>query len=442
MTSFAALGMPAGGTACLVRVPMPMAPNRGGGTRDIGAPMPMSLHRTAPAQQQANGSEDMSADSVLEKVIAWVAPHDIKVRDYFLTFDRELTSFVSKSQFARVMQLVGIRLNVSEVDLLAHRFAKPGQSTPDFQLNYERFVEVVEKLLEPCDSPKESPSSPTLPRSIYNFGARTCHVDWSHNSLSPVKKLQSKVVEKRLRLYDQFQDFDPLRKGLCCKGQVKTVFTIVNLDKELSPDDFKALQDCYTRDGDMFCYVDFCNDIDLAFTKRGLEMDPMTQLRMPDASSTLPARRSRQVLSAESTKRVFDLEEKLRARVRFRRCHLRSTFQDMDRTRRGHVTRSQFARIMCMLDFELTTADVDTLCLVYCDMGNDTEFNYVEFCASCDGFETAEPMSASPRKECYPKYFDCFGQRQAPIVNSPRSPRSPHLLFSDTSPRSRARAIG
>merc|ERR1719162_1194689 len=128
-------------------------------------------------------------------------------------------------------------------------------------------------------------------------------------------------------------------------------------------------------------------------------MDPMTQLRMPDTSSTLLARRNKQKLSAESAQRVFDLEEKLRARVRFRRCHLRSTFQDMDRTRRGHVTRSQFARIMCMLDFELTAADVDTLCLVYCDMGNDTEFNYVDFCASCDGIETAEATSASPRQD-------------------------------------------
>jgi len=415
---------------------MPMPSNRGGGTRDIGAPMPMPLRRMAPAQQQVDGSEDVSADSVLEKVIAWVAPHHIKVRDYFLTFDRKLTSLVSKSQFVRVMQLVGIRLNVAEVDLLAHRFAEPGQSMPDFQLNYERFLEVIEKLLEGFDSPKEPPLSPTLPR--FNFGARTCHVDWSHHSLSPVKKIQSKVVEKRLRLYDHFQDFDPLRKGLCYRGQGKTVFTIVNLDKELSPDDFKALQDCYTSAGDMFCYVDFCNDIDLAFTKRGLEMDPMTQLRMPDASSTLLARRNKQKLSAESAQRVFDLEEKLRARVRFRRCHLRSTFQDMDRTRRGHVTRSQFARIMCMLDFELTAADVDTLCLVYCDMGNDTEFNYVDFCASCDCFETAEPVSASPRKECYPKYFDCFGQRQAPIVPSPLSPRSSALLFSDSSPRSRS----
>jgi len=446
--------MPASRPAYLVRVPMPMASKRGGGTRDIGAPIPISPRRGELAPLQVDGDEDVSADSVLEKIIAWLAPSRIKVRDYFLDFDRKLTSFVSKSQFARVMQLVGVRLSVAEVDVLAQRFAEPGQSMPDFQLNYERFVEAVEKLIEPCDSPKGPPLSPTSPR--YSFGAnRTCQADWSHSSLSPVKKIQSKVVERRIRLYDHFQDFDPLRKGLCYRGQVKTVFTLVKLDKELSPVDFKALQDCYTRDGDRFCYVDFCSDIDSAFTKVGLEMDPITQPRMPDASSTLPARRSKQTLSEESAQRVFDLEEKLRSRVRLRRCHLRCTFQDMDRTRRGHVTRSQFGRIMRMLDFELTAADVDTLCLVYCDLGNDMEFNYVEFCASCeldfgkpsfhsltpasqvlcqDGTrdrskqtsasprkDRLEPLSTSPRKECYPKYFDCFGQRLAPILRSPRA---------------------
>lgn len=439
--------MPASRPACLVRVPMPMASNRGGGTRDIGAPMPSSLHQTALGQQQVDESEEASTDRVLEKVVTCLAPRHIKVQDYFLNYDRNLTSCVSKSQLVRVMQLIGIRLSVPEVDLLAHRFAEPGQTMPDFQLNYERFVEAVEKLMQPCDSPKGAPLSPTSPRSApsrYNFGARTCQADWSHNSLSPVKKIQSKVVERRIRLYDHFQDFDPLRKGLCYRGQVKTVFTIVNLDKELAPDDFNSLQDCYTRDGDMFCYVDFCGDIDLAFTKRGLEMDPMTQLRMPDASSTLPARRSKLTLSAESAQRVFDLEEKLRSRVRLRGCHLRSAFRDMDRTRRGHVTRSQFGRIMRMLDFELTAVDVDTLCLVYCDMGNDTEFNYVEFCASVDGIETAEatsasprkdrlePLPASPRKESYPKYFDCFGQRQAPEIYSPRSPRLSKMLYDGT----------
>lgn len=407
--------------SCSPRVLVPLPPKR-------------SPQKGAPEWQQSRpGSKDVSAESVLDKIAAWLAPRQVRVRDSLLTFDPSLSGIIFKSQFARAMHLVGVRLTVAEVDVVANRFAEPGQQDiSDLELNYERFVQAIENLRESCPRPQEPLLSPTRsPRNRGNFAAQTYQADWSHKALSPVKRLQSKVVEKRLRLYDHFQDFDPLRKGLCTRGQVNTVFTILNIDKELPPDDFKALQDCYTRSGGMFSYVDFCADIDLAFTKRGLEMDPMTQLTMPDASSTLPGRRNRQALSAEAVQKVFDIEERIRVRVRFRRCHLRSAFQDMDRTRRGHVTRSQFARCMGMLDFELKPRDVDTLCLVYCDMGNPTEFNYIDFCASCDPKEDLMPeatVTTSPREECYPRYFECFGavDRVLPYVRAQtiESPRS------------------
>jgi hypothetical protein len=82
-----------------------------------------------------------------------------------------------------------------------------------------------------------------------------------------------------------------------------------------------------------------------------------------------------------------------------------------------------------MNGFELTNVDVDNLCGVYCDMGNLTEFNYLDFCMSCDptnSYEKGEAMSGTAM-ENLPKYFDAFGQvtpRQFPrIANcTPRSP--------------------
>jgi len=373
--------------------------------------------------------EGLDADAVLEKIIIFVAPRRTRVREFFLDFDKLRSNQVSKTQFARALNIVGIRLSHTEVDVIAQRFAEPGQTIPDFKVNYDRFCKIVEGLTEDR-RPGVDHEPQAFPRS--DFIARVSQTDWSHNSLSPVKKLQSKVVEKRLRLYNHFQDFDALRKGFCTCGQVKTVFTILGLDKELGHDDFKSLLDCYSRADGMFCYTDFCADIDLAFTKPNLLKDPMIatmpQLKMPDASSTSPARRNRQALSAEAVQKVFDLEEKIRARVKFRRCLLRSAFQDMDRTKRGHVSRSQFARVMGMLGFELAVADIDALSLVYCDMGNVTEFNYVDFCTSCDPkSELSDSSNATlPREEASPKtpkYFDAFGQVHRYPHSVPTTPR-------------------
>lgn len=365
-------------------------------------------------------TDDMNAETILENIMVYVWPRRSRVREFFLDFDRLRCGRCSKSQFARALNLIGIRLTEEEMSVLALHFADSNQqiiqreNKADFKVNYERFCEIVENLAEYRARKQEAEA---YPRSDYI--ARPDTAEWSHTKLSPVKKLQSKVVEKRLRLYDHFQDFDNLRKGCCTIGQVRTVFTVLGLDKEVSEQDFRALEEYYSRDDGMFCYADFCYDIDIAFTQPGLERDPLTQLTMPDASSTLPARRNRQLLDGGKQQKVYDLEERIRARVKFRRCLLRSAFQDMDRTRRGHVTRSQFARVMCMLGFELNEGDLNDLCGVYCDIGNLTEFNYMDFCQSCDPKQEQGESGPVVQTDSLPKYFDVFGQVHR-LGNSPR----------------------
>jgi len=129
-------------------------------------------------------------------------------------------------------------------------------------------------------------------------------------------------------MFEFFQDFDALRKGFCTIGQTKTVFTILGLDKESDRDSFDQLISRYTRDDGMFCYADFCADVDRAFTTPGLEREPTATITMPDATSTAPARRNRMTMTPARKYKVNDLEEKIRARVRVRRTLMKPTFQD------------------------------------------------------------------------------------------------------------------
>jgi len=352
--------------------------------------------------------------NLIARIQVFVTPRRVRVREFFLDFDRLRCGRCSKTQFARALNLVGVRLADQEADSLALYFADAAYqavSTPDFKVNYEKFCDMVDGVK--VDRWREENAN--FPRSDWHL--KPTSAEWSHKNLSPVKKVQSKVVEFRVRLYEHFQDFDALRKGFCTNGQVKTVLTILGLDKQIDQNDFKALQDIYAREDGMFCYADFCADIDLAFTMPGLEKDPVTQPTMPNSLSTLPARRNRQTLSDTQIQQVEDLEERIRARVKNRRCLLRSAFQDMDRTRRGHVTRSQFARVMCMLGFELQKADMDALCNMYCDIGNLVEINYIDFCQRCDPKTDYEEAAASMtttslQDTASPRYFDSFGQVQ------------------------------
>jgi len=287
-----------------------------------------------------------------------------------------------------------------EIDLMIQRYA-----TEQGDIHFQALHNDVSQVL--------STEMPPFPTS--EFHPRADHSEWSHHYLDPVAKLQSKIVEKRIRMFEFFQDFDALRKGFCTIGQTKTVFTILGIDKESDRDSFDQLISRYTRDDGMFCYADFCADVDKAFTTPGLEREPTATITMPDATSTAPARRNRMTMTPARKYKVNDLEEKIRARVRVRRTLMKPTFQDMDRCHRGHVTRNQFARCMHMLGFELDETATALLASVYCDLGNHNEFNYLDFCKSCDPpdeeQETASQQINAPHQPFVAaKYFDARGK--------------------------------
>jgi len=206
----------------------------------------------------------------------------------------------------------------------------------------------------------------------------------THDQLHVVEKIQARVVERRLRLREHFQDFDNLRKGFCTPAQVKTVFALLKIP--LEPQDYKDLVEVYTKDDgeNQFCYAAFCAEVDQAFTVNGLERAPLARIDMPDHTTTIHARRNYIQLSPEQQDAVAKLEEGIRARIQTRRILVRPDFKHFDTAHRGHVTKGQFVRVMDSLGFQMDANAIDLLCYAYCDLGNHTDFNYVDFCLSCD----------------------------------------------------------
>mmetsp|Transcript_3357 Transcript_3357/g.7696 ORF Transcript_3357/g.7696 Transcript_3357/m.7696 type:complete len:496 (+) Transcript_3357:78-1565(+) len=324
---------------------------------------------------------------------------------------------VTKSQFIRNFPF---RRDITEddLDLLAERYRVGGpECTATGDVHFMALHNDVTEAL--------NHEMPPFPRS--DLYLKSDGTEWSHHRLHPVEKLQSKVVEKRLRLYEHFQDFDALRKGVCTVGQVKTVFTMMGLSgKDLDKVDFDTITSAYMRDDGMFRYKEFCEDIDRGFTVPNLEKDPLAVISMPDASSTAPGRRNRITMTPTRMGKIQQLEDKMRSRVKKRGIYLKPMFQDMDRTNQGHVSRSQFARVMCMLGFELDEVAIGLLCSVYCDLGNHNDFNYVDFLKAVDppneDTELAMEQATAPYQDhLSSKYFDARGtvrplDRMSPLL--------------------------
>jgi len=252
---------------------------------------------------------------------------------------------------------------------------------------------------------------PPFPRS--DLVIKPDRTKWSQHELSAMDKLIAKVVEKRLRI--DFTDFDPLRKGVCTLGQVKTAFSICGLDKDVkTTGDWEALKNGYMRLDGMFDYRKFSKDVDAAFTSPLLEKDPLIRVAMPDATSTLPARRNKIQLDPCVQSSVWKLLEKLRATMRYRRIELKPMFHDMDKNNMGHVSRTQFERVLATAGLEIPLGDLNDLCAAFCDMGNHSDINYVDFVMVIDSQAFNSPRGSPNGVECLSpklpsKYFDDRG---------------------------------
>jgi len=249
---------------------------------------------------------------------------------------------------------------------------------------------------------------------------RVDRAEWSQSELTTVVKLRSKVVERRVRVYEQFQDFDALRKGCVTMGQVKTVFTILNIAREISKEEFEQLLADYCTPTGMFCYTEFCRDVESDFTTPYLERSPKQSTMMPNRSHTAPARRNEIILSAEKRKKIEALQSKMQYRVRTRGLAMKPCFQDLDRAHRGYVTKNQFGRVLTTLGFEFNQPEVNLLCEAYCNLGNHVDVNYVDFVMRLEAPNEEQQLAMEQSQGSFEvtsrsKYFDHGGRVHKPL---------------------------
>jgi hypothetical protein len=285
--------------------------------------------------------DDMRIDHIMHRLATLCKSRGIVFKYLFHDFDRGPSPSPSrmnpraggkctKNQFVRIFPFKK-EFSEDDVEYLCHRF-----STDGGDIHFQAIHNEISEVLNP--EPPEFPTSPLF--------LKPDPTKWAHQTLNPVKKIQSKVVEKRIRMSDYFKDFDPLRKGCCTPGQLKSVLTILDLAKEMNKNDFAHLVEAYTRDDGMFYYKMFCRDVDLAFSTPGLEKDPLMTTPLPDHTTTAPGRRNRMNLNKEQKQKIFDLEDKIRSRITKRRILMKPMFMDMDKAHKGLVSKNQFGRVM------------------------------------------------------------------------------------------------
>ena len=212
-------------------------------------------------------------------------------------------------------------------------------------------------------------------------------VETSNNPSDIESRLQHHVVMKRVRIEEFFYDFDKLRKGKVTKFQFASILSMLNFN--LTQGEFDSLSLKYkTPDPEfMFDYVQFCANVNQAFTTYGIQKVPTAVVAPVTVENTTLARRKYLDMTEDEMQALSGILEEYKKAVQIKRIHMKPMFQDFDITRNQHVTKHQFLRTLGLLGVSADEATLNVLLKAYMDKGNVDEVNYFDFCNDVDSPE-------------------------------------------------------
>lgn len=270
-------------------------------------------------------------------------------------------------------------------------------------------------------------ASAELPPRPQTAGARYS------KKIDVMQTLLSHLMTHRVRLWDSFADFDPLKKGVVSQGGFKNGLTTMGL--RLRAEEMQQLFDRYKSSDGRFRYHDFCSELDAANRQRIEKTDTKTAKARTGYVSNEPPQVTSPVVKA-----ILDKVHSAVARhVRARGLDAAALFENYAKPGQacyGHILSLHFWRVMDDLSVKsITREDLEVVCKAYCDTENGKEFNYLAFCAVVDPTYSRAPVNAQMRNQGALKqrvfsfgganpYYDREGRiKRCPVPPSTCKPR-------------------
>ena len=197
-----------------------------------------------------------------------------------------------------------------------------------------------------------------------------------------VDRIQALTVMKRIRVTEFFYDFDKLRKGVVTKDQFKRVLSVLGFT--ITDIEYEALENKYLDKNGYMSYSKFCEDIDKAFTIKGIDKNPTTSVKSLEVGDTLKARRKKVELDEDSKKKLIDILNVAANLILTQRFNMKPFFQAFDTTQCGFITKSQFTRVLSQVGLKPSEETMNILLKFYMNKGNLDEVNYVDFVNDVD----------------------------------------------------------
>lgn len=326
-------------------------------------------------------SELANVNSALQQFKQIMKVQRIMVKPVFQDFDRANTGHVTVSQFTRVLTTTGLLPTNSEVIRLITNL----YTDSHLGVNYQAFckaVDDIDTIGGIVSGPTETTFEPMpKPQTVQDLTATRffdAQVPRNAYALEVEDRLKAEVAMKGVRASEFFRDYDRLRKGTVKEGQFTSALGMLNL--RLSEADIQSMIEKYRDERGDVKYTEFCRYIESAPDA----LDKLPEVRPPSYISTVEARRKFLEFSEAEKSLLIETLASFQITIRNRRVHLRPMFQDFDITKSGHVSRTQFTRVLNQLNLAPSEELLRVILKRYLDKGNMEEVNYMDFCKDVD----------------------------------------------------------
>jgi len=338
------------------------------------------LENVRPPRVPFEGEKSWTA--VLHKIRVTQQQRRFDMLPLMQDFDRRNEQLVTQSQFLRVLQHFAIDQFISELEMgiLIQKYG--GQGSDRKGVSYRKFLRDLNNTVTEVSIPgqKVAISAPRM-KPVYTVG-------------TVMRKIKDMVSKRRIRLKEEFIDFDHLRNGLITRNQFTGGLVLLELTKkeqDLLCDAFASTE----LDGSQFQplvqYSKFCDNVNNVFGLSNLE-------RNPGADSDAAAQNALNDDVVDPQNRLSSYEEqmlratlkKLENYVKFQMVHLKPPFMDFDKQHRGCITKKQFMRALCTRCPQLNSTEVALICKAFSTPKTDTgdNVNYLWFIKAVDSADS------------------------------------------------------
>ena len=311
-----------------------------------------------------------SLDQVMTRMRSKASKRRILAKPVFQDFDLHNNGHVSRYQFKQCLAILNLNSDEIEIAAIEARYCDK------IGFDYIRFLNDLTP--EYKEKPKYKEHISEL--LAVNANKKPPEIDAFSDPSAIMTKIKSTVARQRMRVYEFMKDYDKLHTGRMLESNFKRSLDLAGLG--LKESEIQIVCDIFhsqTHPG-FIEYLAFSNEIESIFTLKNLEKRPL----VTPVQYNPPVEWQQNNLSKPEEQEIFkESMNRLGDYIRKTRIQLFPLFEDYDRVHNGHVTKSQFHRVLKELEMGhlLNEREVDIVFTLFkVRMGGRDDINYVAFC--------------------------------------------------------------